>query len=768
MSPLDNFVRAAQAGSIPSNLSFSTMPRSQNTPANGEPAQKIDASREHCAKARRVIVKVGTSVVTRSQDQRLALGRMGALVESLEALVRSGRQVILVTSGATAVGRQKLRFQQVLNSSPLEMQMLGLSSLQARAAAAAGQSGLMALYDSLFQMMDMQCSQFLVTNRDFSNEDFKINLRMTVDNLLQMNVVPVINENDSISSASGDGEAAFTDNDGLASRLAEELRAELLILMTDVDGVYTGPPTDPTSKFIHTWSPEVHEPMIKFGDKSAHGRGGMDSKIKSAWRGATSGATTVIVNGKQPETIVKVVMGEKVGTLFNVQAAREYAVKYKVPEPVGGGGAGDKPYRGPEQMAKDARAESRALAALSTQERTDILLRIADALEARVEEIMTANAADVAAATGKIEQNMLQRLVLKPQKVEQLATGIRQLANMDEPIGNLIDKTEIAKDLVLEKVTSPIGVVLIIFEARPDALPQIASLAIRSGNGLLLKGGKEATQSNRCLHSIITSCLPPACRPELIGLVETRDEIDELLALKDYIDLVVPRGSNKLVSYIQNNTSIPVLGHADGICHIYIDEKADVAQACKICVDAKVDYPAACNAVEKILVHKSHVNSGGIYQLQSALREAGVTINGTANTTALLAIPEAPSLRHEYGTPAVTIDLVDSMSEAIDKIHQYGSGHTEVICTTEQGTAEEFLRKVDSACVFSNCSSRFSDGYRFGLGAEVGISTSRIHARGPVGVEGLMTTRYLMRGTGQIVAKDTGVEYTHKKLPIGN
>ena len=288
------------------------------------------------------------------------------------------------------------------------------------------------------------------------------------------------------------------------------------------------------------------------------------------------------------------------------------------------------------------------------------------------------------------------------------------------------------QDLVLDKVSSPIGVVLIIFEARPDALPQIASLAIRSGNGLILKGGKEAAKTNACLHNVITSCLPPACEPELIGLVTSRGEIDELLAMKEYIDLVVPRGSNALVSYIQNNTSIPVLGHADGICHIYVDENVDIAsvrpvsacsspaaprcsaacrcaasppcaeraclaqvllwprrslpaderaarlQACKICVDAKVDYPAACNAVEKILVHRAHERNGNIFKLQTALRDAGVAVNGTDATTVLLAVPEAPSLRHEYGTLEVTMDLVESMQEAIDKIHTLGSGHTEV------------------------------------------------------------------------------------------
>jgi delta-1-pyrroline-5-carboxylate synthetase len=321
----------------------------------------------------------------------------------------------------------------------------------------------------------------------------------------------------------------------------------------------------------------------------------------------------------------------QVGTLFNAMFAEALAIKdeqAKRIERATGIPAAQTAAGLPDEMAKAAREQSRTLAALPSEDRAAILLRIADALESRIEEIMAANQRDLTAATGNIDEQLLQRLVLKPKKVAQLADGIRQLANMDEPIGNILSRTEIAEvrllpacvhehgcavqsgrsalsegpvldraschghpsctpctvavqGMELTKVTSPIGVVLIIFEARPDALPQIASLAIRSGNGLLLKGGKEAQHSNACLHSIIMSCLAPACGPGLIGLVTSRSEIDELLRLKEYIDLVVPRGSNKLVSYIQNHTSIPVLGHADGICHIYIDEKADLGQVCR-------------------------------------------------------------------------------------------------------------------------------------------------------------------------------------------
>lgn len=418
------------------------------------------------------------------------------------------------------------------------------------------------------------------------------------------------------------------------------------------------------------------------------------------------------------------------------------------------------------ELAVHARDASRRLQSLPTQERVQMLLRIADALVAHEETIMEANAEDVAAATGSISDALLQRLVLKPSKVAQLAEGVRAIAAMQEPIGKVISRMEIAEGMILEKQTCPIGVLLIIFEARPDALPQIASLALRSGNGLLLKGGKEAVRSCAALHRVIVDAIGPL-GPDLISLVQTRDEISSLLALDDVIDLVIPRGSNALVTHIQAHTKIPVLGHADGICHVYVDADADLDLAERICLDAKVDYPAACNAVEKILLHDVHISNGGAQRIISALQAAGVQVNGgDAIRQVLPDLPAAPSPRHEYSALEVTVESVPSLSAGIDHIHKFGSAHTECIVTRDTQAAETFLRDVDAACVLHNCSTRFSDGFRFGLGAEVGISTSRIHARGPVGVEGLLTTKWVLRGTGQVVAKDTGVKYTHRPLPL--
>jgi gamma-glutamyl phosphate reductase len=398
---------------------------------------------------------------------------------------------------------------------------------------------------------------------------------------------------------------------------------------------------------------------------------------------------------------------------------------------------------------------------------------------------------------------------------------VRAIAAQQEPLGRALSRTRVAENLLLEKQTAPIGVLLVIFEARPDALPQIAALAVRSGNGLLLKGGKEARRSNAALHRVVVSALAgdnneqfPAAK-DLIALVETRDEISELLKLDGDIDLVIPRGGNALVAHVQRSTRIPVLGHADGVCHLLVDKSANLEMAARLAVDGKVDYSAACNAVECVLVHEDlcpkkgateeEAAGTGLVAVAKALRQAGVTLhagdrlmelyggpsaaskegdkeggaNGAKRQASAAAVipgleggaaaPLAPAprpLRHEYSSLDATLEVVSSLQSAVDYIHANGSGHTDCIVTDDKQAAEEFLASVDSACVFHNASTRFSDGFRFGLGAEVGISTGRIHARGPVGVEGLLTTKWVLRGEGQVVDKDKGVKYEHANVPV--
>ncbi|XP_074308212.1 delta-1-pyrroline-5-carboxylate synthase-like [Silene latifolia] len=713
----------------------------------------MDPSRVFVRDVKRVIVKVGTAVVTRS-DGRLAVGRLGALCEQLKELNTSGHEVILVTSGAVGAGRQRLRFRKMVNSSFADLQK-PQSELDGKACAAVGQNGLMALYDTLFSQLDLTSAQLLVTDNDFRDPNFRSQLTETVNQLLDLKVVPILNENDAVSTRRApyeDSSGIFWDNDSLAALLALELKADLLILLSDVDGLYSGPPSDPRSKLISTYVKEKHQGEITFGDKSRLGRGGMTAKVKAAVYAAYAGIPVIIASGKATDNIVKVINGQRIGTLFHKDAHLWVSAKET----------------GAREMAVSARESSRRLQALTSQERKKVLLNIADALEANESLIKSENDIDVAAAElAGYDSSLVARLALKPGKVASLAKSIRVLADMEDPIGQIIKRTEVADGLVLEKTSCPLGVLLIIFESRPDALVQIASLAVRSGNGLLLKGGKEARRSNAILHKVITSALPDNVGEKLIGLVTTRDEIPDLLKLDDVIDLVIPRGSNKLVSQIKESTKIPVLGHADGICHVYVDKSANLDMAKRIILDAKLDYPAACNAMETLLVHKD-LQTVGLNDLVAHLRSEGVVLFGGPRVSALkgLDIPPTQTFHKEYSSPACTVEIVDDMSAAIEHINHHGSAHSDCIVAEDQKVAEAFLQQVDSAAVFHNVSTRFCDGARFGLGAEVGISTSRIHARGPVGVEGLLTTKWVLRGSGQVVDGDSGVVYTHKDLAI--
>jgi len=332
--------------------------------------------------------------------------------------------------------------------------------------------------------------------------------------------------------------------------------------------------------------------------------------------------------------------------------------------------------------------------------------------------------------------------------------------------------------VILSQITVPIGVLMIIFESRPDSMPQISALALASGNGLMLKGGKEASFSNEAIHKVIGDAIEEGSggkiKRDVIGLVTSRGQVADMLKLDDVVDLVIPRGSNALVQYIKTNTRIPVLGHADGVCHVYVDKSTtDASLASKLIVDAKTDYPSACNTMETLLLHRDIVesNSAGniAMSILMSLRVAGVKcLGGPKAMKAGLCDVAAKEMKCEYGDLTCMVEIVENMDEAIDWIHKYGSGHTEaIVCAKESDAGEEFLTRVDAACVFKNVSTRFADGFRFGLGAEVGISTGRIHARGPVGVEGLLTVKWQLRSDEINTASEYNngeKAFTHKEL----
>lgn len=420
------------------------------------------------------------------------------------------------------------------------------------------------------------------------------------------------------------------------------------------------------------------------------------------------------------------------------------------------------------ELATAARAAQRRLGSADATARERALRALAVLLNERRAEILAANQKDVAQAQQDgVAEPLRKRLALDATKLDTLVAGVEQLAGDADPLGTPLRRTELDAGLILEQVRSPLGSLLVIFESRPDAVVQIGSLAIRSGNAVLLKGGSEARHSNAAL----VACLQEALRraelpPEAVGGVEGREAVEALLTLDQLIDLVIPRGSGELVRSIQEATRIPVLGHAEGVCHLYLDVAADPAMARRLALDGKCDYPAACNATETLLVHRDFP---GWEPVLAALRDAGVALRGDAASRERLPEMELASeedWRTEYGDKILSVRVVEDISQAIEHIHRYGSAHTDAIVTDNSEAAERFLRQVDSASVFWNASTRFADGYRYGLGAEVGISTGRIHARGPVGVEGLLTTRWLLRGTGQ-AAGDYGAgkkQFTHRRL----
>lgn len=396
------------------------------------------------------------------------------------------------------------------------------------------------------------------------------------------------------------------------------------------------------------------------------------------------------------------------------------------------------------QIAKNAKDASLKIADLPTEIKNKALVKIADKIESAKDEIFDANKIDLENAQklvdeGKLSKSTFNRLVFSENKMRDMVAGIRDVANLDDPINKKLLVRELDSDLTLYKVSCPIGVLGIIFEARPDVIAQISSLAIKSANAVILKGGKESINTNKKILEVINSALSEVEEfpQNVVQQIFTHEEVAEMLKCDKYVNLIIPRGSNKLVRFIKDNTRIPVLGHADGICHIFVDKSADLEMAIKVVTDAKTQYPSACNAVETLLIHEDFE---GKDNLLASLQLSDIQ---------LVSKPE--SWAHEYGDKILAFKTVKSVDEAIEHINTYGSGHTDSIITKSVENAEKFMNKVDSAGVYFNASTRFADGFRYGFGAEVGISTNKTHARGPVGLEGLTIYKYKLVGNGNIV-----------------
>ena len=405
-------------------------------------------------------------------------------------------------------------------------------------------------------------------------------------------------------------------------------------------------------------------------------------------------------------------------------------------------------------LAKNAKLASKKLATVPTEVKNKALLSIAEALENNKEQIFEANKKDLELANGNVSQAIYNRLKLDENKMRDMIQGIVDIYELEDPIGKVLLQRSLDTGLILSKISCPIGVLGVIFEARPDVIAQISALAIKSSNAVILKGGKESLNTNKAIMSIIQKALESVedFPKNAITQVYSRADVQEMLKCENYIDLIIPRGGNSLVKYIKENTNIPVLGHADGVCHIYVDDKADYQKAKNIIIDAKTQYPSACNAVETVLIHKGFADKENILE---DLKQEGIELNFEPDTW-----------HKEYSDKILSVKVVSSLDEAIEHINTYSSGHTDAIITEDRENANLFINSIDSAGVYHNVSTRFADGFRYGFGAEVGISTNKTHARGPVGLEGLTIYKYILQGNGEIVKDyvEGNKKFNHKDL----
>lgn len=426
-------------------------------------------------------------------------------------------------------------------------------------------------------------------------------------------------------------------------------------------------------------------------------------------------------------------------------------------------------------LVKNAKDSTYKLQSLSTDIKNKALLEIADKLEQNKNIIFEANKKDLEYAKKLLDENkislsMFNRLKLDENKMIDIISGIKDVVKLEDPINKVLLETELDDNLLLKKISCPIGLIAVIFEARPDVISQISSLCIKSSNAVILKGGAEGENTNKAIFNIINETLESIedFPKNSVNLVFTRDDIKELLSMDKYVDLIIPRGGNSLVQYIKSNTNIPVLGHADGICHLYIDESANQEKALKICLDSKSQYPSACNAVETILINKNIANEY-LPKLYNLFKENNIKMNGCEEVIKILNqsdIGEVKEWHLEYGDKEVSLKIVENTEEAYNHINKYGSHHTDSIVSENKDNIEKFMTYVDSANVYANTSTRFSDGFRYGFGAEVGISTNKTHARGPVGLEGLTIYKYKLFGNYQIVDDYVShrASFKHKRI----
>ncbi len=678
------------------------------------------------SRCKRIVIKIGTGVLN-SRDGKLDLNVLRDLCEQAADLHEAGKEIVVVTSGAVASGRTRLE----LNGAELDM------ALQ-QASAAVGQSLLMEQYHAFFGRRGKCVAQILLTQQDFEDQSRFRNMLSTFERLLGMRVIPVVNENDAVAteeldSSKGKDERLFGDNDTLSSLVAAGIKADALIILSTVDGLL-----DKNKRAIAAVS-GFDESIWQLDFGEVTGRGGLSSKLGAMRKATSNGIIGIIANGKSSGVLERIFSGENIGTLFAKGAQSE----------------AQKPGYS-QKIAAQAKESGRMLSKASEEKRDSALVAAAALIEANAQDILEKNAAEVAEAKERGQgAGFLQRLGLSQKGIQYLSDTLRKVAALKLP-AEKIAEWELENGLQITKVRVPLGAILLIFESRPDVVVEGAALALKSGNSIILKGGKEAAKTNAILSGLLRQALAQSGLPEdavqLFG--GTREDLKELLKKSDCLDLVVPRGGEGLLKFVKASSEIPILFAGGGNCHLYVHGDADLEAAAEIAINAKTQKPSACNAIETLLVHEK-IAPAFLPLVAEKLLAKGVELRCCAASQRILSgfstkAATEDDWAEEFLSLILSVKVVSGVEEAVGHINRYGTRHSDAIVAQDKGAADFFCNEVDAACLYWNASTRFTDGGQFGFGAELGISTQKLHVRGPIGLDALCSYKYKIAGNGNI------------------
>lgn len=684
---------------------------------------------------KRVLVKVGSNVLTRP-DGKIDVTRMSSIVDQIVWLLRQGCEVIMVSSGAVVCGKGELNAGHELDN--VEQRQLF---------AALGQVKLMQLYYDLFREFGVKVGQVLTMKKNFSTEEEYLNQKACVGVMLQNNVVPIVNENDTVSIT----ELMFTDNDELSGLVAAMTDCDELVILTNVDGVYDGDPQDGASKVIRRVEVGSQCRVKVSAAKSSNGRGGMASKLRVAQKVASQGIKVLIANGTRDNILVDLETQPEatVHTEFLPAARKENAKSIGVLPLISSE---------TEALFQQVKQASTVLSSLTDQQRAALLRAVADEIDQRQEEILRANRLDLSRM--KEENPLYDRLMLTPQRLKDIAADMRHVADLPSPLGNVTKERVLENGLHLRRVSVPFGVIGVIYEARPNVTFDVFSLCFKAGSACVLKGGRDAQNTNvaavELIHNVLQRMGVNPCVVEL--LPATHEATEELLNAVGYVDLCIPRGGRRLIDTVRNNARVPVIETGAGVVHCYFDEKGDLDIGVNIIDNAKTRRPSVCNALDTLLICEKRL--ADLSLLLRRVGEKGVEIFADEQAYNALAGSYPDSLlrraegektwRTEWMSLRMGVRTVADIREALRHIAQFGSGHSESLVSEDEETQRMFRQKVDAACVYVNAPTSFTDGGQFGMGAEIGISTQKLGARGPMALEEITTYKWLIDGRGQV------------------